>query len=249
VSDIAWPTIHIIACIPVAGGMEPEMVRSMQGVAQDLAARGVRFSWCFDRAPTTGMARDSMMYTMLTETDATHHLAWDADVEVLDPTMVARMVECDVDMVGAAYLGKDARNVPATFMVRGDEMDFARQTPVAGAIRATYLAGGMILTKRAALARMREHYAAECGYRPPTDPNAPPSDEVLVGLCDDLVLDNGNRLLEDYAFSERAARIGIERWLLLDAPLTHHGRGAYGWTGNYADKWRGMRALAVRCGT
>ena len=108
-------------------------------------------------------ARDRMARIGLFNTDATHFLWWDEDVDVQDIHVVERMMASGHQMVGCPYRRKKMRE-EYPYRLLGTDGERRDIEVVNGCIQVDHLAFGFMLTTRKCLQDMWDHYLESRWY-------------------------------------------------------------------------------------
>jgi SEC-C motif-containing protein len=231
--------VRLAICMPCNGGVEPACMRSVIDLLGACAARGIRATWNYSQAASTSLAKNEMAYAAAHGTDCTHVFFLDSDLK-FDALDVLRMIDRDVDFIGATYRAKFADVGVVQYVVNLDA-EQAAQPEDRGTIRVDGIGGGLMLFKRATLERLIAAHP-ELRYQI--------NGVTAVGIFDDLVdpVDLA-RYSEDTAVCRRLRALGVDVNLLIDAKTTHYGRGAGGgWEGNYREIWDLVQTAGLRPG-
>lgn len=213
-----WSKVHLRIGVPtLRGGIEPACVESLMLLVAELSARGRRGSFQSIQHYGVCEARNLLVRQFLQGTSS-HLLQVDADVS-FPPELVIRMLELDVEIVGAPVRMKtlegERYNVQ---LLDGDRIEEQR-----GAFRVKGIGAGLLLTKRSAIERV----AAAC------KPYSLGSEKDLLGVFDPIDVD-GRRFLDDYGFCARALALGMDVHAIFESRTCHHGSGVDGgWPGDF----------------
>lgn len=236
-------TTHLHIALPCFGGlMQAVCARSVLLLTHELSRHGV--GWSLDlelHESLVQRARNNLAHRMLKNSDATHLLFIDADIE-FRPIDVIGMLGADKPLVCGAYPKKTLDVDAIAAAVRGgDPNPMAHAANYAinvlpskdGATEATLTSDracvpildaptGFMLVRREVLVDMAAAHP-ECLYYSDQGQNR---GEAIHALFDCAIVE-GRYLSEDYLFSRRWQNLGGTVWLFLPAVLGHVGSYTY----------------------
>jgi hypothetical protein len=217
--------IKLAICTPVAGGLEPEYVRSIIELLNLCSANGIECAWDCCALGSNSTAKNMLAAQFLSDPTLTHVVFVDGDLK-FEAASIIRMIECNVDFVGCTYRYKIAASEAISFVVQATKEQLAA-TVCDGMLKVHAIGGGLMLFKRQTLERLDAAYPElRCFY------NGVPA----IGAFDEWTdPETRGRCSEDIAVCHRMRLLGIDIHVLVDAKTTHYGRGNGGWTGNFAD--------------
>jgi hypothetical protein len=231
-STIDWSAVHLLVAVPTKRGIMPECVGSLISILSAVQSKGGKCNFTSSRAPLMCLARgQGMMEPFRPERgeNITHLLCMDDDIAIAGDDAV-RLIECDMDMVGAAYRIKHQDGkIQFVALCSPEQVD---QEPVRGTIALQRIGGGLILYKRHVLQQLLIKYGA-CAWGGVRALNAPI----------EYVDDSGEFLTEDYATCDRWRRLGGEVRLLLDVTVAHYDAFGGAHTGNFKGMWEQRHKL------
>lgn len=236
ISDEAPPTLpsrldvpHVYVGVVSRGvDMKQPFVLSMLRVAAVLRQADMRATIVIQSGGSIQIARNRLVTSML-ETDATHLMMIDDDLEFLAEDIV-RFVRHDRDVVAGAYATRevDWMEVAKALHFKRDprlytssvtvhvRVPFERiDTPAGRLVRADAIAGGFTLVKRGVLTTMIEKLPQLRFW------NA--ADKKHHTMLFDNSIDKSGYRSEDYTFSKRWADLGGELWVDEHARFSHVG--------------------------
>lgn len=205
-------------------------------------------------------ARNTLVHKFM-KTDCTHLLFIDCDV-VFKPEHVLGLIAADKELVGGAY-PKKALNVENVIQAVKDgeasPLDFAANyainidkkrfpidengdvtlVPDKGCIPIMDLPTGFMLARRSVFLDM----AAQLPEIEHDSDEASTKGEPMFSWFD-CAIEDRRYLSEDYLFSRRTQRMGLEAWLYLPAELVHIGTHAYRGDLNKIFRWQTPAAMA-----
>lgn len=178
----------------------------VHGLLDTLAGLGCNYAIGSGNGPLVARNRDEIT-TQFAESDCTHMLCIDADVE-FSPADVVMLLNANRSIVAGCYPTKDAnRRVMA---IRAEE---GSDGPL---VRCEFVPAGFLLVRRDAVRDMVEALRPGEAYLHQGKATLP-----LWHASD------GTRCGEDVAFCRRARRAGHDVWLHTDVRLKHHGMHVY----------------------
>lgn len=168
----------------------------------------------------------SMAATMFMKSTNTHMMFVDDDL-AFPPDLIAKLIECDLDIVAVPYRRKQPDSIYVMRMF--GEMEQKTDNPAL--IQVHDIGTGLMLIKREVFEALGDkvEWVNEYGH------------SGQVGMffrhqVVDLLPDEGNGkcyMSEDLYFCRLARESGFKIWAYVDAPTAHFGNIGFG--GNYAD--------------
>ena len=203
-----------IVLVPVANTIEPEC----EAALGKLRARGFKVR-VYRGASAIDQARNTMAYDALK--DGFEKLLWiDADIG-FEPEDVDLLFSHDVPFVCGLYAKRGGRALACHVLPGTKELVFGED---GGRVEILYAAGGFVLVDAAVYHRIRDELAlptCNAQFGNPVVPyHLPMIAETEAGAW---------YLAEDYAFCERARKVGVQIWADTRIRLRHIGRYAYQW--------------------
>lgn len=239
-SDEASPTLppprgvpHVFVGVVSRGvDMKQPFVLSMLRVPAVLRAADMRVTIVIQSGGSIQIARNRLVTSML-ETDATHLMMIDDDLEFLAEDIV-RFVQHDRDVVAGAYATREINWMEvakALHFMRNPRlytssiavhiaMPIERVTsPAGGLVRANAIAGGFTLVRRYVLERMIERLPELRFWNH--------ADGKHHSMLFDNSIDKDGYRSEDYTFSRRWIELGGDLWIDESARFSHVGAMSY----------------------
>jgi len=232
---------YILIGTPCYNGLvTAEYLVSMLGLQKELIRQGIEFE--VDTPTTVSLipvARNYLASEVLRNKRFTHLLFIDADLG-FEPSLVARLVAADKDVVAGIYPLKHL-NVPAIRDLPPDKSIASTYhyavaiapgaQPVSnGFVQAEYAATGFMLIRRTVFEQMAAHYP-ELKYTHmftlPGAASAPASDHLYALFDTSLDPEQGLYLPEDYTFCKRWRDMGGEIWVDVFSKFKHVGSFAH----------------------
>jgi hypothetical protein len=223
-------TSIFIAMPAERGQITTHAAASLAHTCAELRARGIAYQFVPQSdGYSVSWKRNVGCGDFLWRTEHTHLLFWDSDI--IAPTdLIPRMLECDVDIIGAAYCKKgDAGALPLVQQLR------EKDPPDRAMLRCDFLAPGFALFRRAALERADKSYP-ELRSVIPTAPSAsrPQTFDIPVPGIFNEILHRGILYGEDGSFFIRWDAIGGETFVMREAWMGHVDRCEKVWWANLA---------------
>lgn len=239
-SDEAPPTLpsrrdvpHVYVGVVSRGvDMKQPFVMSMLRVPAVLRQADIRASVVIQAGGSIQIARNRLVTSML-ETDATHLMMIDDDLEFLAEDIV-RFVQHDRDVVAGAYATReinwmevaralhqkrDPRLYTSSIAAHLHEPLERVATPAGGLVRASAIAGGFTLVKRGVLTTMIAKLDSLRFWNE--------ADKKHHSMLFDNSIDKDGYRSENYTFSKRWTALGGELWIDETARFSHVGALSY----------------------
>jgi hypothetical protein len=216
--------VHLHIGIPCYGGLI--YTHCMTSLIQFfMLAQQLGLSWSLETMVNESLinrARNGLMAKMMHNSDATHFMFIDADIQ-FDPHSIVQMIVEDVDIISGIYPKK---TLPINYNV-----NLEKTTKVRGPIYTVYTAAtGFLLFKRKVYedlmrAHPEEKYIDDVGLGKQYEP-------FLYNIFSTHVdksntISNGHLLSEDWAFCIRAKALGYDIWADSRISLNHIGTYVY----------------------
>jgi len=221
--------IKLAICTPVAGGLEPEYVRSIIELLNLCSANGIECAWDFSTVGSNSTAKNMLAAQFLSDTTFSHCLFVDGYLK-FEAASIIRMIACDVPFVGCTYRHKNADLLEFVVMATQEQLDAPTH---AGMLKVSAIGGGLMLFQRQTIERLVAAFPElrfTCNGTP------------AIGIFDEWTdPDTRSRCSEDIAVCHRMRLLGIDIHVLVDAKTTHYGRGNGGWPGNFASLLSAMK--------
>lgn len=216
-------------------------IQSFTQLMAQATAAGVKFGFVFlGNESLIQRARNRLVDDFLKVTDSTHAVFIDADIG-FNPHEVLAMLECDLDICGAACTKKSTNwlriqeaikqkgpiftadqlaMIGGDFVVNWDHvgrLEFNTNTPV----EVKHLGTGLLMIKREVFMKFREEFP-DRWYEGRGDPQAQPGPigEFFRTGIDPI---SNTYLSEDYCFCVDAQTVGYKIWLCPWVRTTHMG--------------------------
>ena len=206
------PNIKILT--PCFGGqVQVSYMHSIINFYSYARQNGINFSFLtLPGCSLISLGRSMMLKKALEESDWTHVMWIDADIE-FEPQCIHSMILDDKDIIGGLYPKKD---LPIDFasspMPNGEHSKDSFET--------IYVATGFMLVKRDVILKMYEHYREELEFQYQ-------GTQGIVHLFDPIIDESGTYLTEDYAFCKRARDMGYKCYMSNKFELPHTGTFSY----------------------
>lgn len=100
-------TPRVLILVPAYNASEPHQRASVNATMLDLRENGIEADYCETSGDSLVTRGRHCLVHLFMCSQATHLLQWDADVEMVDPTAVRKMVASGHDVVGCAYPWRD----------------------------------------------------------------------------------------------------------------------------------------------
>lgn len=234
----ALPSIAILT--PAYGGMHARYVSSLLRVVKDLHDHAIPCQTILTEGESlVTRARHNLVHLFLMST-CTHMLFWDADLELLDATVVRKMLSTQKHVVGGAYPFRDGSGRMVINFLETDEQgeplslgtheerNVAFHVDEAGCAEVRHVPTGFLLVSREAIVELYEAHPEllyqDTGFQPGMR-GSPRWDVFGTALL------GHNYLSEDWAFCERWRALKSELvnrhkvYVYVDAEFVHHGIG------------------------
>ena len=214
--------IRLLIATHTHGSVTPAYCQSLATATAFLAAHGIPHAVMLFEDSLVDRGRDRAAATLL-ESDCTHLLFIDADIE-FRPEDVIKLLAADKDFMVGAYRKKNERGEFAVSFLpdAGVHLD---QCPETGAVKIARGGTGFMMLKREVFERLAAAMP-EIAYH---DYGAGGAPRPMHAFFEHVVRD-GRRWSEDYTFCERWRAIGGDVWLHPFIELGHW--GPHPWRGS-----------------
>lgn len=220
-TQILRDTVNIFFATPCYGGMlTDQFFLSMFRVTQLLIQHGIKFRITTLRNESLIPRARNILTAMFLESECTHLLFIDADIEFSDDAIL-RMLGMDKPFMAAAY-PKKTLPIDYAINLKYADKERTRVRMERGAIEVLDASTGFMLIRRSVFTKMIEaypelHYKNDSSIDPIYDP-------FCYSFFDTMHDPDDNRYLsEDYTFCRRWQKIGGEIWLDPTTKLNHVG--------------------------
>jgi len=239
--------MHVLIATPTAGGV----VKAAYATTLVKAVKAVKEAgWGVDLVTIDGSyvtkARNYFAHLLLHQPHVTHLVMIDSDMSV-EGDVVTRLVGCGRPVVAAAYpqrrmdMGAFARAARDPELAPADlaalAMEYNIQPEPEAGTRQVRVSDGMCRVRQVALgcaAIRRDAFesliaAGMVRQRPDYLLQKSGLEGPFHGFFDEITLEDGTRLSEDYSFCKRWLGVpGNELWAVVDEPVGHVGDMVYG---------------------
>jgi hypothetical protein len=237
-------TPSLVVATPVYGGAHPLFVRSLLDLQRAMDARGIPFRWETIGDSLVSRARNNLVARLLDEPGWTHLLFADAD-EAFRPESVARLLEVDLEIVGAAVPLKHldwgrvaaaaasgitdpaALATAATGLVGhplpGASIEHRNGVPVVEMAR---IGCGFMMIRRTVFERMRDHFGEALAYA--RDAHGGSDYPATRYAFFRTVNESRTEHPEDFSFCERWRQMGGRIFMLPGETVLHIGEQVFG---------------------
>ncbi len=212
--------VHLVVAVP-SGRFAPDLEFHQSYDRMKIAAahHNIRLTTVYSAgASHLGKTRERLLWLCM-ETDGTHFLFIDDDMG-WEERLPFRLIAADVDFACAVGLKKQDEPALCCNFYPGPQV----LHPVNRFVKVRDVGFAFVMLKRAAVDRMVAAYP-ELAYDAGKNPDGSQRTEYALFL--DL-LEDRQRLSEDYSFCRRWTAIGGEIWADRQARLKHAGRKVYG---------------------
>lgn len=219
---------------------------------RDAGIKAVMFPICFESL--VSRARNAAAAHFLTDTDATHMLFIDSDIE-FEAEDVVRMIRADKPVIAAGYPQKwlseplmrkvfndpQAATLPAPLeLCTKHSVHILPNQPVADIMQANYVTTGFLLIKKEVFTKLKEAYP-NAKYRNDIDAYMSADANSFYDFFPVSIHPETRRYeSEDYGFCRLWRQTGGEIFVLTNVTLKHH--GWYAFSGNI---WRQVQYHAA----
>jgi hypothetical protein len=222
---------NVFFATPCYGGMlTDQFFLSMFKVSQVFMKHGINFRITTLRNESLISRARNALTAMFLESDCTHLLFIDADIE-FQPEDVLRALAYDKPIMAAAYpkkgldigaIKRGESGVQYAINFKFEDIATKRIRVENGAVEVLDASTGFFLVKRETIEKMIQAYP-ELHYK--NDSNLDPKlNKYCYALFDTIIDPDDNRYLsEDYTFCRRWQKLGGEIWLDPNAKLNHVG--------------------------
>lgn len=220
---------HVYIATPCAGSVAYlPYLRSVEAAIEDLTHNEVRVSWNYKPGDSlVPRARHRLVHEFL-NSDATHLLFWDNDIELLDPTIVLQMLDCKKDVIAGACPFKNLTGDVVANLWPAD-LDSEGPLPMdEDCVQVQDAGTGFMLISRVVFERLMSEYP-ELEHWDPAYPDKPMWSFFPVGV------QNGHYLSEDYYFCSMWQDVGGVVYVYVKATFRHY--GLYGYEGSFLKQY------------
>jgi hypothetical protein len=238
---------RVLIATPTAGGVvkalyATTLVRAVLALTQ----QGLGVDFLTVDGSYVSKARNYFAQVLLRNSQITHLIMIDSDMAV-DGQVIRRLLDSNKPVVAAAYSQRRINMEAFAKAARGSELSVADLTALALAYnvqpsvlsgtRQLQVTGGMCRVEQVALgcsAIRRDAFETliEAGLvrlRPDRFLQASCDEGPVYGFFDEITLENGDILSEDYSFCRRWKSVpGSEIWAIVDETVGHIGDMVYG---------------------
>lgn len=220
--------IKLLIATHTHGSVTPAYCQSLATATAFLAAHGVPHAVMMFEDSLVDRGRDRAAATLL-ESDCTHLLFIDADIE-FEPESIVRLLAADKELIVGAYRKKNERSEYAVSFTE-DAATRLEQCEETGAVKIARAGTGFMMIKRVVFERLADAMP-EIAYE---DHSVAAKPRAMHAFFEHVVRD-GRRWSEDYTFCERWRAIGGEVWL--DPFITLGHWGPHPWRGSILEHIR-----------
>lgn len=249
-TDSTQPSPHVFIATPIHHAPEVQWSLSMLQLVHELPAAGVAYSVFLPTGDSLiTRARNNCVKKFIASASS-HLLFIDSDLEFRTADIVA-MLRTGHELVGGLYPKKhinwkavraavedgeeELHNFAADYVVN---LTAGEHDCISGCVKVNELGTGFMLIARGVIERYIAAYP-EIAYLSDSDEDR---DETVHAVFDCYICPESRRYLsEDYAFCQRARKIGVQPMAYLPAKLAHVGRHVY--RGDLSAMFQGLDAL------
>ena len=206
---------HVHICVPCYGGLilESTMTSLIRFI---LTANHMGLGWSLDTMANESLitrARNNLMAKMMSNPAATHFMFIDADIR-FEPDAIFKLVAADKDIVAGMYPKK---SYPIELNI-----NLTKNTKIFGPlVTVSTAATGFLMFKRKVYedliaAHPETKYIDDIGFDKTLEP-------YMYAIFDCYINEDGHYLSEDWAFCERAKKLGYDIWVDTRINLGHTG--------------------------
>ncbi len=238
--------MKLFVCVPShSGSMVMDGVQSIVQIQREILTRGGSLELRSQSGATISTVRNLLAAQFL-ESDADLLLMLDAD-QAISAEAVARMIDLNQPFVGCVYPMRaynwskvrfgaaksldDILNQASEFVGWLEEDAEGRSTVIDGFAKAVYVGTGILLLRREAFQRLKDHFPEleGCGFCERANPDHVSSGRWgFFNMMDDT---DGVQMSEDISFCQRWRAAGGEIWADVTTSTAHI--GPHKFSGNY----------------